>query len=228
MGVTNTTSNNYAPGALNQYSSFMKQYGPLLSGFMSNPFGNSAYSLNLSQNMGAANQQGQNVISNAMSNFNSSGFGGAPSGARTQLMSSLGRYGSSLGANAFLGAANNAVGRQNSAINSAMGFNPLVTGNTQSSGGLGTWLPQVAGMAASAGMGFATGGASLAGGIPFGSQQGQTNFQNWASGGFGGAPIMGGGMGQGMSNAIPPQIGGPDTFNSLSGSMPSGLGYKFQ
>lgn len=158
MSTTKTTTNQYAPGGLQQYQSFMNTYGPMLLQWATNPFNNSAYRLNLSQNMAQANQGSMNAIQNAMSNFNMAGMGGAPSGARAQLMSQLGRYGTSLGSNAFLSAANNAVNRQNQAVNTMVGWQPMQTGQKQTVGGLGTWLPQVIGAGVKVATGLAGGG----------------------------------------------------------------------
>lgn len=174
MGTKKTTqtTNQYAPGALNQYQAFQQLYGPLLQNWASNPYNNQQFSQNLSQNMQYANQSSMNAINNAMRNFNMTGMNNAPSGARTQLMGQLGRLGSANNANAFYNAVNTANQRQTGAVGAMMSYQPLQTGGTQTqtTGGVGSWLPQLAGAALGAGLGFATGGAStlmgnLGGGI---------------------------------------------------------------
>jgi len=151
---TSTTTNQYDPGSMANYQNYQSTVAPLLQGFANNPFSNSQYSLNLSQNLAGSNQMGMNAIQNAMRNFNMTGLS-SMGGAQQGLMSSLGRYGSAQNAQAFYGAANNAIARQNGAINSMMNYQPLQTGqqNVQQTSGLGTWLPQVVG----AGIGLATG-----------------------------------------------------------------------
>ena len=204
-----TTTNQYAPGALNQYQSFMSQYGPLLQGWASNPYNNAQFSQNLSQNMQFANQSSMNSTRNAMSQFNMTGMNNAPSGARTQLMGQLGRLGSANNANAFYNAVNTANNRQTGAVGAMMGFQPLQTGGTQTqtTGGVGAWLPQLAsgGLSAlMAGMGgggespMSNLGANPLGGAnssaPTGGGAGSNNFPTPTSnpflGGFSAAPPM--------------------------------------
>ena len=74
--------------------------------------------------------------------------------------------GASMNNNLLLNAANT----RNQAIGSAMSYSPLQTGgtNTQYASGLGTWLPQVlatAGGAAQGGLGAASAGTSILGGM---------------------------------------------------------------
>jgi len=91
----------------------------------------------------------------------------------------------------------NASQLRQQAIYQALGYKPLQTGmtNVQTQSGLGTWLPQVAGMAIKGGMAAATGGASLAaggfgGGIgsaflgASGSAPNQSFWQNNGSNGY--------------------------------------------
>jgi hypothetical protein len=160
MSTTKTTTNQYSGPGMKNYDAFQNVMGSVLPGYASNPFGNPFFAQNLSQNYANSNRTGMGAIQNAMQNFNMTGFGGAPSGARSSLLSNLGRYGSGLNANAFYNAANNAFSNQWKSLGTMAGFQPLQTGQTQTTGGLGTWLPQVAGMAISGALGAATGGMS--------------------------------------------------------------------
>lgn len=80
------------------------------------------------------------------------------------MLASAGRQQSGQVAGAYQNALLGAQQLQLQATQQAQGYNPLQTGQTQTQtkSGLGTWLPQVAGMAIQAGMGAMTGGASLA------------------------------------------------------------------
>lgn len=176
MGTKQQTTNQYNQSGMNAYNAFQPQLQSVLGGYASNPFGNPFYQLNLSSNMAQANRSSANMNQNALSQFNMTGMGGAPSGARTSLMSQLSRYGSSLQAGAFQGAAQNAFTNQMGALNTMAGYRPLQTGQTQQTSGLGTWLPQLA----AAGMGFAS---------SFFTRKTTTSPQSPAGGGFGGSAV---------------------------------------
>src|SRR6266436_5470962 len=78
------------------------------------------------------------------------GAGGASSPAALEMQQNQGRANTNLQANlGFLNPVHNALGLQQGAMQLAAGYRPLQTGGTQvqSTGGLGTWLPQVAGAA---------------------------------------------------------------------------------
>jgi hypothetical protein len=193
MGTKQQTTNQYSQSGMNAYNAFQPQLQSVLGGYASNPFGNPFYQLNLSSNMATANRQSGQMNQNALSQFNMTGMGGAPSGARTSLMAQLGRYGSSLNAGAFQSAASNAFTNQMGALNTMAGYRPLQTGQTQQTTGLGTWLPQLVGAAAGIGMGVATGGASLAAGAASNAGQqisgygAQDTGNAFSQGGFSGA-----------------------------------------
>jgi hypothetical protein len=165
---TTTTTNAYNPQGMANYNAYQGTLPSILQGYAQNPFGNPFYQLNLGNNMAAANTTNMNNFQNAMSNFNMAGMGGAPSGARTQLMNQLTRGASGINANAFFNAASNAFQNQWNAMGMMNSFQPLQTGGTQvqKTSGLGTWLPQLAGAALGGAMDFATGGmSSLLGGL---------------------------------------------------------------
>jgi hypothetical protein len=223
MSTTKKTTNQYNQAGMNAYNAFQPQLQSILGGYASNPFGNPFYQLNLSSNMAQAGRSVGNMNQNALSQFNMTGMGGAPNGALTSLKAQLGRYGSGVYANAFQNAASNAFTNQMGALNTMAGYRPLQTGQTQQTSGLGTWLPQVAGMAIAGAAAPFTGGASLMampgllGGMgsandnSFGTAvggnggQGQLNFggmlpsgnaMNMTTSGMPGIPLTGAGGGQ--------------------------------
>lgn len=180
---TNSSSNsqqslNFDPSSMGQYQNFWSLASPLLNGMATNPYSSQSYQQNLAQGMQFASQAGRNNIQNALSNFQTSGMGQANGGVKASLLSSLGRYGTNLNSQAFQSAGNQAQSNMWNALGIQAGRTPLVTGQTgssnsqttQTTSGLGTWLPQVAGMGVSALTSGLTGG--------FGGGGGQTASQN--------------------------------------------------
>jgi hypothetical protein len=134
-----------------------------------NPFGNPAYQLGLGQSQKAAGQAGQNLMKTLQQNQKVSGlFGNGGNAFQMAQQGKIGRTTAGLQSNANIQNIMNAFARQQGSIAQAMSFNPLMTGEksnsqqTQTTSGVGSWLPQVAGMAMQAGLGMATGGASMA------------------------------------------------------------------
>jgi len=183
---------NFDPQALSTYQGLQGGLGQLLQGYMNNPFGNPFFQTQ--QQLGT--RQAQNLsgtsTSNLLRNMTASNmFGGASSPAGTEMLQNQGRANTGLQANlGFLNPVQNALGLQTWAGGLANQYRPLQTGQqtTQSTGGLGTWLPQVIG----AGLGAATGGmSSLFGGIsPMMHQFGGSapGLTGSGSGGFAGLP----------------------------------------
>jgi hypothetical protein len=184
---TSTTTNTYAPGALQNYQQWASQLFPQLSSMFSNPTGSPFFNQQLQQNTKAATQVSGRAGSNALLNFQRSGIGGTSmgGGAYQQLLSGIGRYAGQQQGQAWnntMNAANQNMWNAGSLGSSFFG-NPLVTGgkNVQTQGGVGTWLPQAIG----AGVGLATGIGGLGGfGSLLGAGSGQTSgtFQgtNWS------------------------------------------------
>lgn len=163
MNKTTTSTNQYAPGAMANYSSWMSQLSPMLSQMMSNPFGSPSFNMNLQQQTKAASALGQRSLQNSMQSFGAQGLG-TTGGAMQQLMSQMSRYGSNLQMQGYNNAFNQAQTNQWNAasLGSNVFGNPLVTGNTQvqKTSGLGTWLPQVLSGGLSALTGLADMGSS--------------------------------------------------------------------
>jgi hypothetical protein len=214
MSTTQQTGYQFAPSGMANYNAFQNALqGPIL-GYATNPFGNQFYQQNVAQNMGAANRQSQNVISGALANFNQTGFGGAPSGALTQLMAGLGRYGSGMNANAFYNAANNAFANQWKALGTMSSFSPLQTGSTQTTGGTGSWLPQIVAAALGGASAFAQGGGFGGANAPAmtsfpGVNQVAGSNPLMTTSSFPGMPLQ-----QGAGPTTGPGMGGP-TLNPL-------------
>lgn len=162
---TDTTQGTFAPAGMAAYNQLIPGFASTAQGYMQNPFSNPFFQTQQQLGTRQAQNLGGTNISNLLRNFQTGGTGGgtgtlAPfqqemlqnqSRANTGLQAQLG----------FLNPVMNALGQQNFYSQLASQFRPLQTGgkSTESTGGLGTWLPQVAGMA----LGAATGG--LGGGL---------------------------------------------------------------
>lgn len=160
----NTTSSNmYNPASMNTFNAFQQPYGQAINQMMQNPLGFVSPMFNLSGQMAQQNaaQQGATQMGNLFNNLNASGFSGVnlPAFMQSQI-AAQGRATSANQSNAFLQnqlAKNQAaLGVQQFGASQAGGYRPLQTGNTQiqQQGGMGTWLPQIAGMGLSAAMGM--------------------------------------------------------------------------
>jgi len=172
MGTkTNTQSTNqYNTAGLNAYNAFQPQIMSQLMQMAQNPLGNSYFQHQLAQQQSAAQQISQRSQSNSLQNLRTGGGVLSNSGGvAASLINRNQMQGSALQSNAFNSAMNSALQNRNMALMSMESYQPLQTGSTstQSTSGLGTWLPQVAGMAmnmAAPGLGSMMGGGSFSGG----------------------------------------------------------------
>lgn len=151
-----TSTNTYNPASMNAFNGLQPQIQSLLQQYMTNPNSVVApfYNQATQQAQKNAAQLGQSGISNISGNMAASGFGGTnmPAYMASQI-ATQNRATSGLQSNAFLqgklGQAGAALGVQQAGLAGAQGYRPLQTGGTQtqSTSGLGTWLPQLAGTA---------------------------------------------------------------------------------
>ena len=163
MSTKKTTTASQAgvfdPGAMQQYQSLTGAGGQALSDEIRNPYGNMFFNQQLGmqrRQIGQGFQQGQQALqqrAQAMGiNPSSPAYFSQLNKLQRQMQSEQSQGYNQL----LLGASNIRQG----AISQAMNFRPLQTGQhgvqTEQSSGLGTWLPQVAGM----GLSLATGGMS--------------------------------------------------------------------
>lgn len=159
-----TQTNQYDPTSMGAYNTLTQGLSSAVSGYMNNPFGNPFFQQQQQMGMGQANNMNQTGMANLTRNMSMSGMQ-QNSPAALALMQNQMRAGTANTANlGFMNPTNNALGMQQNAMGLASSYRPLQTGGTQTStqSGLGSWLPQVAGMAGQIGMGIATGGASMA------------------------------------------------------------------
>lgn len=214
--TTTDQSTKFDPSSKARYDQWGSSMLPQLQALFSNPFSSPFFNLNMQQQTKGATQVGGRNTMNALTNFQRSGMGGTSmgGGAMQSLLAGLGRSNSALQYQGFMNAANQAQGdRWNAASLGSSLFQPLTTGSkgTQTTGGLGTWLPQLVGAGlgvASGFMGGAKGGAGGGGGggNPFGA----------------GAIPQGSGFSGGMWGAAP---GAGSLYNPLAGpTQPYGGG----
>jgi hypothetical protein len=209
MGTTKQTNqaSQFAPTGMQAYNQLQGPFANVTTGYMTDPFGNPFFKTQ--QQLGT--RQAQNIggtnLSNLMRNFQTGGVGGGTGTLapfQSEQLANQMRANTGLQAQlGFLQPVMNALGLQQSALGMAENYRPLQTGQktTESTGGLGTWLPQVAGMALGGltGMPFMGGmfGGGGGSGMPAGGTQG---MMDTAMGSFNAAnPYMGTGYGGGFA-----------------------------
>jgi hypothetical protein len=220
MGTTqkSTQANTYDPSSMGTFQSFMQGLGQILPGFMNNPFGTQQFKTGQQLGTNQAHNLNQTATSGLINNMTGSGMtGGASNPAATEMLQNQARAGTNTQSNlGFIQPTQNALQMQQGAINTAAGFRPLQTGgtNTQSTQGLGTWLPQVA----SAALGGLSGmGGMFGGSAPFASNNPQ--MQGFQGGTVGGALPTGGFAGV---NLPPPAAGGQMPGGFFGGNWSTG------
>lgn len=206
---TKQSSNNaitYDPGSKQAYDQNIATSMPILQQLASNPLSNAFFNQQLGMGNKQATQAGQRGIANILSNAKMGGFAGQGTSPFLQSMLANAHRGTSgLQQGNLWNAMNSANSKQMQSLGLLSSFNPLMTGSnsqgqsSQTTSGLGTWLPQLIGGGLSAAAGVMTGGASTAlqgashaaaGAIG----QGASNGGTWLGGQFGSG---GGGLGSG-------------------------------
>ena len=175
---------------MNTFSGLTSALGSALPGFMNNPFGTQQFKMGQQLGTSQANNMNQTATNGLVNNMIGSGMaGGASNPAATEMLQNQNRANTSNTANlGFIQPTQNALQMQQNAIGTAAGYKPLQTGgtNTQSTQGLGTWLPQLLGGGLGMLGNIATGG--LSGGL-FGS--GNPQMQGFQGGNINRRPAHG-------------------------------------
>jgi hypothetical protein len=176
-GSSNNTLN-FNPIAQGIYNSLVGGGSSVLQGYMNNPLSNPTYRLGAAQAVKGAQQAGANNMGVLNQNQKVNGLtGNAGAGWLTSQRNQTGRANQSLVSNANIQNVQGAMNRQIGAAGTALSFNPQLTGSsgtsnqTTSTGGLGTWLPQLLSSGLGAGLGIAgmMGSSGGAGASPSGS-----------------------------------------------------------
>jgi len=187
--TTTDTSNQYNAAGMSAYGAFQPQLQNSLLQMSQNPLASSFFQNQLGMAQAQASQLGQRNISNTLANVRTGGGLIGKSGNFTQsLLNRTMLANSGLQSGAFNSTLNNALQNRNWALSSMQAYQPLQTGqkSTQTTGGVGTWLPQLAGAA----LGGLTGGLGTAIGGMMGG------------GGGGGSSVLGS-LGQGTWSQMP-------------------------
>jgi hypothetical protein len=173
----------------NQYTSQATQAQNTLSNtytqMVQNPFSGPQYQMGLQQQMNAANQLNANNIRNSLNAANMAGAGNLTGGARMSLLSGLGRQASGTRQQGFFNNWNTAVSQQQFGANVLGNLSGQLAGSTstQTTSGVGTWLPQILGGALSFGTSLLNGGGTGGGqGMSVGTPGGPTgNYGAWTA-----------------------------------------------
>lgn len=212
MPTTNTATNQYNPSAMNTYNAFQPQLQGSLMQMATNPLGSSYFQNQLAQNQQNSAQIGQRNISNSLQNLRTGG--GILSNNGGFMNAQLQRNtlaNSNMQAGGFNSALNSALQNRSSALMSMAAYQPLQTGQTQGTSGLGTWLPQVAGAAMNM---LAPGVGSMLGGQGF-----SAGYKGGGNGGYSGA----------VSDSMLQNAQNPNPFmmpQTQSSPMPSVIPYQ--
>lgn len=160
--TTSNTSNQYNAAGMSAYNAFQPALMQQLLQMSQNPLSSSYFQNALAQMRNSANQIGARNTQNTLQNARTSGGMLSNSGGFTRALLNRNMLSNStMQSNAFNSALNNALQNRNWALSSMEAYQPLQTGQktTQQTGGLGTWLPQLAGAA----IGGFTGSGALGG-----------------------------------------------------------------
>src|SRR6266850_40530 len=152
----------FDPTAMSAYQGMQRGLGSAVEGYMNNPFQNPFMQQQMQMGNQQANFYGGSAMSNLMRNQTASGMS-QNSPASLEMMQNQMRANSGMRANlGFLNPMQNAFTAQQNSMGLASQYRPLQTGGTQTQtqGGLGSWLPQLAGAALGMAGGAMTGGAS--------------------------------------------------------------------
>lgn len=166
---SNSTAFQFNPQTMTQYLSNLNATMPFLRSNVSNPFGSDAFKQESTANQDQATQLGQRNKSNILNNAAAMGYN-TNGGLINSMLARAGRDTSNLQAQGFRSAVANANTRQMQSAGMLNAFQPLMTGSngnfnsTQTTSGLGTWLPQLAGAALGAATGGLTGGLTSSAG----------------------------------------------------------------
>lgn len=215
------------------YNQMIPGFSQTAMGYMQNPFSNPFFQTQQQLGTRQAQQLGGTQMSSLLHNMLAGGMaGGASSPAGLEMLQNQARANTGLQANlGFLSPVQNALQQQQYYSGLASGFRPLQTGQTQTekTGGLGSWLPQVAGMALGAAGGLFGGGAGGGGGTP-GAASYNMSDPSFYAGAFNSPtsfmPTGAGSASGGFWGGVPGNFGAPSMGGGMGGYMLPGQGFS--
>lgn len=211
MSTTTSTTGNFNQAGMNAYNSTQPGFASNVNSYMNSPFSNPFFQQQQQMGTNQANMMGQSSMSSLMGNMRTQGMQ-QNSPAALQMIQQQGMQNSANRANlGFQNPMQNAFTAQQNAMGMAGQYKPLQTGQTQSQGGLGSWLPQLLG----GGLSMLTGGLlGGGGGGAAGAMSGTMSAMNAAM-----SPMQSPSMGAGYGS-----YGGG---TSMGQNAPSVGGYNF-
>lgn len=177
-----TSTINYNPAGMGTYNAFQPLIQSNLTEYMKNPLQSSFFAQQAGLGMKAAQAQGSTGMQAMLRNLPAmGGSAGANSPFVQAMIARNARATSGNSSNAFMSALMNAANNRLQATGMAQAYTPLLQGQsstgtmhgTETTSGLGTWLPQLAGAAIGGVANGLTGGAagllskSLGSAMPF-------------------------------------------------------------
>lgn len=166
--TSSTQAIQYDPSSMSAFNAFQPRVQEnWMQDSQLDPTKSSTYNLGLSGMQRAAQQLSARNRENFFGNLKAGGYAGNNlSGVQQMGLTGLGMGASALSSNAFNQNFLNYDAMRRNTVNAMASYRPLQTGQTQNStqttSGLGTWLPQVIGAGLQVAGAVATGGASLA------------------------------------------------------------------
>lgn len=160
-----TSTNQYNAQSMNSFQNLNSAGSTGILGNINDPYSNSAFNTQ-NQMMRQNNAQMQSSAMQALMQRSQALGQGNNSPLLLSQIGQQQRQGMAQNAQGYNSLLLNAAQLRQQSLGAAMNYKPLQTGGTQTQtmGGLGTWLPQLAGAALGAAGGAMTGGLSMAGG----------------------------------------------------------------
>lgn len=219
MGTTNNTSGSnsstlqFNPISQGIYNSMTKGAGNVMNGYINSPFSNPFYNMGAAQSQKGAQAAGANNMAALNQSQLVNGMGGqAGAGFMNAQRAQTGRANQAMSSQANQSNIFAALQRQMQAAGTGLSYSPQLTGQsgnfsqTSSTGGLGSWLPQVMGA-----------GLSMAGMAASGGMSGMAQFGGGSVGGVSNPSLGTPGFMPGGGNILPPSFAGS---NGMSGALP--------
>lgn len=161
---TTDTTNKYDSTSMNIFHQLGSSGNNVYQDYMKDPLKASYFQNQVGILNRYSNQAGLRNVSALLGQRGMMGGGGTTPGWMSSNLARIGRQTGASQSQNVLQALMNAESRRYSSAGNALNYRPLQTGqhSEEQTSGLGTWLPQVIGMGASAALAFGTGGASMA------------------------------------------------------------------
>lgn len=181
---SDTSNLQFNPLAQSIYNSLIGSGGSTMQDFMNAPISNASYLQGAAQSQNAAKTAGANMLSTLGQNKLALGLGGqSGAGWLDAQKSQATRAGQAVSSKANISNILAAMQRQMTAAGTGLSFSPQLTGQTgkftqtQTTGGLGSYLPQILSGIGGGLMGGLMGGGGGGSSMPFSSGGAPTNVQ---------------------------------------------------